>query len=149
MGLEPMTSPLPRECSTTELHQQLQPTSPSYRERRCPSTTRKAKKPSSTQVSDRNLPGSMVCQVSKPKTAITPSAIAIRPLRAGIRSTTTPTQLRKRMVHRGGFEPPYVIDGQIYSLLPLTTRPPVHPLQAARQSALNPAPEPCIRSTAS
>ena len=30
------------------------------------------------------------------------------------------------MVHRGGFEPPYVIDGQIYSLLPLTTRPPVH-----------------------
>jgi hypothetical protein len=32
------------------------------------------------------------------------------------------------MVHRGGFEPPYVIDGQIYSLLPLTTRPPVHSL---------------------
>src|SRR3954447_10824797 len=30
------------------------------------------------------------------------------------------------MVHTGGFEPPYVIDGQIYSLLPLTTRPPVH-----------------------
>ena len=34
--------------------------------------------------------------------------------------------LLKLMVHRGGFEPPYVIDGQIYSLLPLTTRPPVH-----------------------
>src|ERR1035437_10158965 len=33
------------------------------------------------------------------------------------------------MVHRGGFEPPQRITRQIYSLLPLTTRPPVHLLQ--------------------
>jgi hypothetical protein len=34
------------------------------------------------------------------------------------------------MVHREGFEPSYLIEGQIYSLLPLTTRPPVHPCSA-------------------
>ena len=57
--------------------------------------------------------------------------MVIRPLPAGLRSTTltnrsTHNNYFKLMVHRGGFEPPYVIDGQIYSLLPLTTRPPVH-----------------------
>ena len=30
------------------------------------------------------------------------------------------------MVEGAGFEPAYVRDGQIYSLLPLTTRPPLH-----------------------
>jgi hypothetical protein len=45
------------------------------------------------------------------------------------------------MVHRGGFEPPYVIDGQIYSLLPLTTRPPVHILPIAFPNSIrNPNP---------
>ena len=63
MGLEPMTSPLPRECSTTELHQPVYRTPKqqfclklftlqSYRERKHPSVTRKAKNPKSTQVSD-------------------------------------------------------------------------------------------------
>ena len=54
MGLEPMTSPLPRECSTTELHQLLKTRLPlpSYRERSRTSITRKAKKPNSIQVSD-------------------------------------------------------------------------------------------------
>ena len=145
MGLEPMTSPLPRECSTTELHQHLQPKlkkpkaicllSLSYRERMRVSTTRKAKKPSRTQVSDRNFPASMVCHASKLSTAITASAIIMRPLPAGLRSTSqnsTTVPTTKRMVHRGGFEPPSVVDGQIYSLLPLTTRPPVHRLLAAR-----------------
>ena len=95
MGLEPMTSPLPRECSTTELHQPLQPTLPSYRERRYPITMRKAKKPSRIHASDRNFPGSMVCQTSTPSTANAASAIRRRPLPAGLRSTTAPTYYQK------------------------------------------------------
>jgi len=91
MGLEPMTSPLPRECSTTELHQPFNQPYPSYRERRYPSTTRKAKKPNRIQVSERNLPGAMVCHASQPSTANATSAIAKRPLPAGLRSTATPT----------------------------------------------------------
>ena len=92
MGLEPMTSPLPRECSTTELHQHFKSTLSSYRERAYPITTRKAKNQSRTQVSDRNFPGSMVCHVNTPSTANAASAISKRPRPAGLRSTTTPVQ---------------------------------------------------------
>ena len=98
MGLEPMTSPLPRECSTTELHQPLQPTSTtslqpslpdlSYRERIRPSTTRKAKKPSKTHVSCWIFPGSIVRQAPSASKPIIASATHIRPLLAGLKSTT-------------------------------------------------------------
>ena len=62
MGLEPMTSPLPRECSTTELHQPVlllharhrAPNAlPVYlldRPRNHVSSVRNAKNPSSNQV---------------------------------------------------------------------------------------------------
>ena len=36
------------------------------------------------------------------------------------------------MVERAGFEPAYGKPGQIYSLLPLTTRPPLHEGRPAR-----------------
>ena len=95
MGLEPMTSPLPRECSTTELHQpskQLQSylPLPSYRERNRPSMTRKAKNPSSIQVSDWSFPGSIVCQTAIASNPRADSAIHILPLPAGLKSTTSP-----------------------------------------------------------
>ena len=52
MGLEPMTSPLPRECSTTELHQPYRKLPLLlYRERMRVITTRTAKKPSNNQLS--------------------------------------------------------------------------------------------------
>ena len=118
MGLEPMTSPLPRECSTTELHQpskQLQSylLLPSYRERNRPSMTRTAKNPSSIQVSCCSLPGSIVCQTATASNPKRVSAIHILPLLAGLRSTpftsyrkSTNNHIQKSMVHRGGFEPP-------------------------------------------
>ena len=91
MGLEPMTSPLPRECSTTELHQpSKKPTLQSYREPSRPSMTRKAKNPKRIHASERNLPGSIVCQTRIANTPNTASAITIRPLPAGLRSTNSP-----------------------------------------------------------
>ena len=45
MGLEPMTSPLPRECSTTELHQPAFESFSSSRARICDITILKAKRP--------------------------------------------------------------------------------------------------------
>ena len=45
MGLEPMTSPLPRECSTTELHQPSFDFRSSSRARMLAMTTRNAKSP--------------------------------------------------------------------------------------------------------
>jgi hypothetical protein len=41
-------------------------------------------------VSERYRPGSIVCQISNVNTPMTASAIHIRPLPAGLRSTTTP-----------------------------------------------------------
>ena len=110
--LELSTSPLPRECSTTELRQPLQkPTLQSYRERSRPSMTRKAKNPNKIHDSERNLPGSIVCQTKIANTPNAASAITIRPLPAGLRSTTftspaTFTTTQTKVVHRGGFEPP-------------------------------------------
>ncbi len=99
--IELSTSPLPRECSATELRQPYEnshckPTHPSYLERCRPSTTRKAKNPSRIHVSDRNFPGSIVSQDAKPISAMTPSAIAIRPLPPGLRSTPSPTNNRTK-----------------------------------------------------
>src|SRR3546814_20071078 len=39
-----------------------------------------------------------------------------------------------RVVDRAGFEPAYGKPGQIYSLLPLTTRPPVHGVRVGKRS---------------
>jgi hypothetical protein len=88
--IELSTSPLPRECSATELRQHAaeKPTLQSYRERSLPSITRKAKNPKRIHVNDRYLPGSIVCQASTAKTPSPASAITILPLPAGLRSTT-------------------------------------------------------------
>jgi hypothetical protein len=81
-GIEPSTSPLPRECSATELHQPcfvegryLRP----LRTALClPNSTRNAKNPNSTHARLRYLPGSRVSQTPMAATAITPSATYIR-----------------------------------------------------------------------
>ncbi len=51
---------------------------------------RKAINPSSNQVRKRNFPGSMVSQEASARRAIAASAIFMRPLPAGLRSTTPP-----------------------------------------------------------
>ena|GEM_PF-3458613 len=101
--LELSTSPLPRECSTTELRQLYNKTFKakyfktslprklslqSYRERYRPNRMRNAKYPMKTHVSERYFPGSIVCQTSTANTPMTASAIHILPLPAGLRSTT-------------------------------------------------------------
>jgi hypothetical protein len=74
--------------------------------------TRKAKNPNRTHVSDWYLPGSIVRQTAIANNPRTASAITIRPLPAGLRSTTLTSsrnfkqQASKVVVHRGGFEPP-------------------------------------------
>ena len=99
MGLEPMTSPLPRECSTTELHQPSCAFRSSSRARMFAITTRNANSPRNkigshrTWTSRSSKPtyrlenpctcitaaGSMVNHDSKPKTTKTPSAANILP----------------------------------------------------------------------
>ncbi len=136
MGLEPMTSPLPRECSTTELHQpscclRSPALRSSIRARIFAITTRKANRLRNrigshrTSTSRSAMPtyleeypcmwitaaGSMVNQDSKPKTTKTPRAMNIRPRSAaGLSdrslSLTPVPRFPQKMVHRGGFEPP-------------------------------------------
>ncbi len=141
MGLEPMTSPLPRECSTTELHQPVAYPGPSrvpqrppsiLRDRSQESTTRAAKKPRSNQVSCWYFPASIVRQTRPASSKRVPNATTIRPVPAGVNGRPPSAKpcvggmrCDQKMVHRGGFEPPYLDEGQIYSLLPLTARPPV------------------------
>ena len=50
--------------------------------------TRKAKNPNKIHASERNLPGSIVCQIRIASTPNAANAITIRPLPAGLRSTT-------------------------------------------------------------
>ena len=50
--------------------------------------TRKAKNPNKIHDSERNLPDSIVCQTQIANTPNAASAITIRPLPAGLRSTT-------------------------------------------------------------
>ncbi len=89
MGLEPMTSPLPRECSTTELHQPLsrqpncEPPHPLYRALSRASTTLNAKNAISSQVSCWYLPALIVRHTRTARSASTPRATAIRPLLPG------------------------------------------------------------------
>jgi hypothetical protein len=102
MGLEPMTSPLPRECSTTELHQRSCSLRSSIRARMFAITTRNAKSPKNKIGSHRistsrsaiptyldeypciwiTAAGSIVNHDSNPKTTKTPSAIYMRRLSA-------------------------------------------------------------------
>ena len=75
-GLEPSTSPLPRECSATELHQ------PCSRAARwwCirPIHTRNAKNPNTTHASDRYRPGSIVKYTPTAAIAIPSRATTMR-----------------------------------------------------------------------
>ena len=99
MGLEPMTSPLPRECSTTELHQRSCSLRSSSRARLLAITTRNANRLRNkigshrTSTSRSSIPmyleeypctcitaaGSIVNHDSKPKTTKTPRAANMRP----------------------------------------------------------------------
>ena len=103
--IELSTSPLPRECSATELRQHVWTTFSSYRERARPSMTRKAKNPSRTQVRERNLPGSIVCQAKRARIASTARAMIMRPLLAGLRSTELRCELRAILEREAGTEP--------------------------------------------
>jgi hypothetical protein len=92
MGLEPMTSPLPRECSTTELHQPTFGPFCSSRARMFAITVRNANRPkinSGNHLTGNARPAicntaepSIVNHDNRPKTTKTPSATAIRPLSA-------------------------------------------------------------------
>ena len=115
MGLEPMTSPLPRECSTTELHQRSCSLRSSIRARMFAITTRNAKSPKNKignhriSTSRSAIPtyldeypcmwmtaaGSIVNHDSNPKTTKTPSAINIRPRSAaGLSDRSIPHSLQ-------------------------------------------------------
>jgi hypothetical protein len=115
MGLEPMTSPLPRECSTTELHQRSCSLRSSIRARILAITTRNAKSPKNKIGSHRistsrsaiptyldeypcmwiTAAGSIVNHDSNPKTTKTPSAINIRPRSAaGLSDRSIPHSLQ-------------------------------------------------------
>ncbi len=90
--LELSTSPLPRECSTTELRQRisinLTRLSKSYRERIRPRRTRKAKNPNKIRESERYLPASIVNQAALARTPMVASATSMRPVPAGWKSKT-------------------------------------------------------------
>jgi hypothetical protein len=103
--IELSTSPLPRECSATELRQHYWTTIQSYRERARPSITRKAKNPSRTQVRERNLPGSIVCQARRASTASTIRETIMRPLLAGVKSTELRCEVRAILERETGIEP--------------------------------------------
>ena len=115
MGLEPMTSPLPRECSTTELHQRSCSLRSSIRARMFAITTRNAKSPKNKIGSHRistsrsaiptyldeypcmwmTAAGSIVNHDSNPKTTKTPSARNIRPRSAaGLSDRSIPHSLQ-------------------------------------------------------
>ena len=67
--------------------------------RSLPSTTRKAKNASSTNVSVLYFPGSIVKNADRTNTAKTPSDTTIRPVPAGLKSTTTPHCIRNRKMN--------------------------------------------------
>jgi hypothetical protein len=89
--------PLPYQGSALPLSYASlnKPTLQSYRELSRPSTTRKAKNPNKIHVSDRYLPGSIVCQTKTANNPSTVSATTILPLPAGLRSTTLTTHHSK------------------------------------------------------
>ena len=88
--IELSTSPLPRECSATELRQpdvlhiHCDTTLLSYRERSLVSTTRAAKKPRKTNVNLRYFKSSNVNHAEMARSAKTTSATIILPLPAGL-----------------------------------------------------------------
>ena len=90
--IELSTSPLPRECSATELRQPdvlqitCETTLLSYRERSLVSTTRAAKNPRKTNVSSRYFMSSNVNHAERARSAKITSATIILPVPAGLMS---------------------------------------------------------------
>ena len=103
---------------------------PCYREANPVSTIRSAKKPNNSNTAERNLPGSIVFAAKPHNTTNSPSPIHMRardpgakfilriPGAANVWCTGEDSNLRSSK------------ERQIYSLLPLTARPPVHNLKS-------------------
>ena len=150
MGLEPMTSPLPRECSTTELHQpgprtanpksltpRLQPCTAgphqlrsflSYRERVAYNTTRNTNSPNSSSAIVRTGPPSSVHQASAANTSSKKTAVAAFcacPMLCRLTPTVRPQRPAQYWCTGEDSNLRSSKERQIYSLLPLTARPPV------------------------
>ena len=149
MGLEPMTSPLPRECSTTELHQPgpFRPTqnylrtesasfpvppslrsSLSYRERVAYNTTRNTNSPNSSSAIVRTGPPSSVHQANAANTSSKKTAVAAFcacPMPCRLTPTARPPRPAQYWCTGEDSNLRSSKERQIYSLLPLTARPPV------------------------
>jgi hypothetical protein len=120
-GIGPATSPLPRECSTTEPHGHIQPGTPAANHRK-----NTGKNCSGAGEGNRTLVVSLegFC-----------STIELHPRNLPPRQPIiqTPAQLKKLRYFNtatktgggGRIRTIVLIRGQIYSLLPLTTRPPL------------------------
>ena len=165
MGLEPMTSPLPRECSTTELHQPgpFRPTqnylrtesasfpvppslrsSLSYRERVAYNTTRNTNSPNSSSAIVRTGPPSSVHQANAANTSSKKTAVAAFcacPMPCRLTPTARPSRPAQYWCTGEDSNLRSSKERQIYSLLPLTARPPVpifgnsaHPRPLARSA---------------
>ena len=69
---------------------------------------RTAKKPSNSNTTERNLPGSIVLTARTEKTTSNPNATHVRPgpLGANTLAFLSSNGQLQFMVHRGGFEPP-------------------------------------------
>ncbi len=80
--------PLPYQGSALPLSYASRTTPLSYRDRSLPITTRNAKNASSTNVSVLYFPGSIVNHTERASNPTTVSATIMRPLPAGLRSTT-------------------------------------------------------------
>jgi hypothetical protein len=106
---------------------------PCYREAAAVSTIRKAKKASKRNTTERTLPGSIVFTAKPARATSMASAIHLRPADRGPVSTCTGPASSNVLPQRYN---PWCTgedsnlrsskERQIYSLLPLTTRPPVH-----------------------
>jgi hypothetical protein len=132
MGLEPMTSPLPRECSTTELHQPSTATATSTLPRSHPcqhNPEREKTQQHPTQLLEltrlHRPPHQHRKQCHHNQRNDQPPIARGSHIHLKSLATTISNEPTTKMVHRVGFEPTYSIRGQIYSLLPLTARPPV------------------------
>ncbi len=131
MGLEPMTSPLPRECSTTELHQPSTKTflSSSYRERR-PRASRCGTANNASTISTMVRTLSALHREPGQHHQRQPTAARSPPASSASR-THRPSAIATELLQISGAQGRIRTsvarkERQIYSLLPLTTRPPVH-----------------------
>jgi hypothetical protein len=115
---------------------------PCYREAAATSTIRNAKKPSNSNTTERTLPGSIVFTAKAARITSSPSAIHLRPADLGPISVRTgpvpplrcapvgmtifPSQRSNPWCTGEDSNLRSSKERQIYSLLPLTARPPVH-----------------------